>query len=208
MTASAPSSRLGQCAGLEYIHSLDQIIRKPVAVSDRGVQEELTRARIVDHLVDLDGHAAVRLLGEGLRLDGADDLRELPMPVVGDCRPTHHATTLPCVRPVNIGMHQLESRVEVVGVEGSVGRQQVLFPLRHRFQPTQQRRLASRLGSGDGPHPRPTISGRRSLDVQSPDRPHLEPRPGSRDLSSQYLRITVVRPAQASATVRTVSCGL
>src|SRR5215211_81607 len=81
----------------ENVHPDDQSVLEPVAVANAGIGDEIPGAGVVDHLMDIDGDAAVRLLGEALGLDLARDGGELPAPVVADRRAAAHSTAFPGV---------------------------------------------------------------------------------------------------------------
>jgi hypothetical protein len=93
---------------LQNVHPHDQSGLEPVTVAELGVGDELARAGVVDHLMDIDRDPAVRLLGEALGLDIAGDLGELPGPVIANRRAAGYPTALPGVGPVHLGMHQLD----------------------------------------------------------------------------------------------------
>lgn len=100
-------------------------------MTDTGVGEQFACLRVVDDLVDLDRDAAVRLLPEALRLDLTRDRGELALPVRADGCMTLHPAALPGIWPVHVGVHQLDRRIEVTGVESGVSVSQDLLGLRH-----------------------------------------------------------------------------
>lgn len=71
----------------------------------------------MNDLVDVDGDAAVRLLGEALGLYLARDRLELARPIGRHCVAPDDAAALPSVGPVDVGMHQLDGGLEVAGVK-------------------------------------------------------------------------------------------
>jgi hypothetical protein len=87
--------------------------------------------RVVDHLMDVDRDRPVRLLCEALGLDLARDRGELSVPVLTDRRPADHPTALPGVRPIDLGMHQLDRGLDVARVERAVGGPQHQLGLGH-----------------------------------------------------------------------------
>ena len=116
---------MGRSSGLarrfENVHPDDQSIFEAIAVANAGVGDELSGARVVHDLMDIDRDAAVGLPGEALRLNLARDSGELPGPVVADRRTADDPTALPGVGPIDLGVHQLDRRVDVAGVERAIG---------------------------------------------------------------------------------------
>jgi hypothetical protein len=100
-------------------------------VENARIGDELARVRVVDHLVDIDRDGLVRLLAEALGLDLARDGGELSVPVVADGRAADHATTLPGVGPIDLGIHQLDRSLDIARVERAVGGPQQPLGLRH-----------------------------------------------------------------------------
>jgi hypothetical protein len=105
----------------ENVHPDDQSILEAIAVANPGVRDELSGARIVDQLMDLDRDAAVGLLGEAIRLNLARDGGELPAPIVAHRRLADDPTALPGVGPIDLRVHQLDRRLDVAGVKCAVG---------------------------------------------------------------------------------------
>jgi hypothetical protein len=71
------------------VHLGGKTVLEPIPVANAGVGDELAVARIVDHLMDIDGDAAVGVSGRALQFDLARDRGELPVSVVANrARPT------------------------------------------------------------------------------------------------------------------------
>src|SRR5215208_3473469 len=104
----------------QHVHADDQSINEPIAVAHLGIGDQIAGARIVDYLTDVDGDASVGLLGEALWLDLAGNRCELSAPVVADRRAADYPTAFPCVGPVDVGMHQVDSGLDIARVERSV----------------------------------------------------------------------------------------
>jgi hypothetical protein len=134
---------------LQHVHPYDQAILEPIPVANARIGDQLTGARVVDHLMDIDRDAPVRLLGEALGLDLALDGRELSIPVVADRRSADHPTAFPCVRPIDLGVHQLDRGLDVSCIERAVGGPQHLLGLRHAANLTGRRRGGGAAASRD-----------------------------------------------------------
>jgi hypothetical protein len=81
----------------EDVHPDDQAILEAIVVANAGVGDELSGARVVDDLMDIDRDGAVGLLPEALRFNLARECGELPVPIVADRLPADYPTALPGV---------------------------------------------------------------------------------------------------------------
>ena len=64
-------------------------------------------------------------------LDRARDRLELAGPVLGDSLAADHAASLPGIWPVDLGMHELDRRLDVASVESPVGGTQSVLGTSH-----------------------------------------------------------------------------
>jgi hypothetical protein len=115
----------------ENVHPDDQSILEAIAVANAGVGDELSGARVVDDLMDIDRDPAVGLLREALRFDLARDCRELPVPIAADSRPADYPTALPGIGPIDLWVHELDRGLNVAGVESAIGGSQSLLRAWH-----------------------------------------------------------------------------
>jgi hypothetical protein len=110
-------------------------------VTDVGVGEQFARLRVMNHLVNIDRDAPVRLLAEGFGFDFAGDDRELSVPILPNRLSPDHSTPFPGVWPINSGMHQLDRVLDVAFVERVIcGPQKLLFGS-HATQSTERARF-------------------------------------------------------------------
>lgn len=117
---------LAPARSIENVHSDDQAILEAIAVANPRVRDQASCAGIVNDLVDVHGDRPPRLLGEALRLHVGRDGRALAAPVLADGATADDSAATPAVLPADPRMHQLQSSIEVTGIEGTVGRSQDL----------------------------------------------------------------------------------
>jgi hypothetical protein len=120
----------------QNVHAYDQPALEPIPVADSGVGEKSAGSGVVDHLVDIDHDASIRLFGEALGFYLAGDDAELPAPVVVNSCSANNSTAFPGVGPVDLGVHQLDRGFDIASVEGLIGGPQEQLFLSHVTQPS------------------------------------------------------------------------
>src|SRR5205085_9340917 len=114
--------------GLLDVHPLDQPLTDRVEVDHAPLAEEVP-VLVADDLVDLDSDASLARRGDLRGPDVRVAACELALPVGADRLVPAGSPALPGVRPVYVGMHQRDGRVDVAGVERVVRAAQELFVL-------------------------------------------------------------------------------